>query len=100
MSKILEKSLNVGFGLFSYSKEKIVATVDKLVEKGEIARDDAKEAIDDLVKKGEEQRLELKKMIKDEIKDSAVLEDVATKEDVRNIIKEEIELALKEKEEL
>jgi len=100
MSKILEKSVNLGFGLFSYSKEKITATVDKLVEKGEIAKDDAKEAIDDLVKRGEEQRLELKKIVKEEIKDSAVLEDVATKEDVRNIIKEEIELALKEKENL
>ncbi len=100
MSKLFEKSVNVGFGLFSYSKEKIKTAVDELVKKGEVAKDDAKEVVDDLIKKGEEERLELKKMIKNEIKESSILKKSITKEDVRNIVQEELKVILEEKNEL
>lgn len=51
MPGILEKSINIGLGLFLYSREKIEAVVDELVNKGEVARKDAKDLVNDLVKK-------------------------------------------------
>ncbi|WP_051534234.1 phasin family protein [Desulfitibacter alkalitolerans] len=71
MSNLLEKSFNMGLGLFAYSREKIENMVDELVNKGEVARKDAQGFVSDLVKKGEEQREELKKIIRDEIKDGS-----------------------------
>ena len=41
MAGLIEKSINVGLGVFSYSREKIEEIVDELVNKGEVARKDA-----------------------------------------------------------
>ena len=92
MSGLIERSVNLGLGLFSYSREKIEEVVDELVNKGEVTRKDAKDLVNDLVKKGEEQREDFKKMVKDEIlealdaKDIARKEDLMGKEDFRKII--------------
>ena len=96
MSGLIEKSVNLGLGLFSYSREKIEEVVDELVNKGEVTRKDAKDLVNDLVKKGEEQREDFKKMVKDEVlealdaKGIARKEDLMEKEDFRKIIKEEL----------
>jgi len=96
MSNLLERSMNLGLGIFAYSREKIEAVVDELVNKGEVSRKDAQKLVSDLVKKGEEQREELKKLIKDEIKESldsvnvARKEDLLTKDDIKNIIREQL----------
>ena len=60
MKSVLEKSLDLGFGLFAYSKEKIENIVDELVNKGEVTKKDAEGFVRDLAKKGEEQREEIK----------------------------------------
>jgi polyhydroxyalkanoate synthesis regulator phasin len=96
MTNLLKKSLDMGFGLFAYSRDKIESMVDELVGKGEVARKDAQEFAKDLVKKGEEQREEIKKMIRDEIKVALDFENLAKKDDVRAIIHEEIHNAIKE----
>jgi polyhydroxyalkanoate synthesis regulator phasin len=41
MVNLFEKSINLGLGLFSLSREKIEKTVEELVNKGEVARKDA-----------------------------------------------------------
>ena len=66
MSNLFEKSINMGFGLFAYSREKIESMVEELVNKGEIARKDAQKFASDLIKKGEEQREELLNVFKSE----------------------------------
>jgi len=87
---MLKKSFNIGLGLFAYSREKIEKIVDELVTKGEVSRKDAQGFVSDLVKKGEEQRGELKKIVKEEIKDSLKLNTLAKKDDLREIIREEL----------
>jgi len=56
--------------------------VDELVNKGEVARNDAKDLVNDLVKKGEEQREDFKKMVKDEILEALDAKNIALKEDL------------------
>jgi len=96
MSNLFERSMNLGFGLFAYSREKIEAVVDELVNKGEVSRKDAQGLVSDLVKKGEQQREEIKKLIRDEIKESldyvnlARKEDLLTKDDIKNIVREQL----------
>ena len=41
MANIFEKSIDLGIGTLIYSREKIEEMVDKLVNKGEIAKKDA-----------------------------------------------------------
>ena len=100
MLDIFEKSINMGIGLFSYSKEKIEEFVDELVKKGDISQYDAKDIVNDLVKRGENQRQEMGNMIKDEIikaldfMNIARKEDLIAEEELRSIIREEIANAM------
>ena len=100
LKTFLEKSLSFGVGLATWSREKIEATVEEMVRKGDIAQKDARDFANDLVKKGESQREELSKMVQDEVKkaidqmDLARKEDVVGKEELARIVREQIESAL------
>ena len=102
MSDILEKTVNLGLGLLLYSREKVEEMVEELVSKGEVAKKDARQFATDLVQRGEEQREELKKLIRSEVAAAleqtplAKKEDMLTKQDVRDIVAEEIRRALRE----
>jgi len=96
MSGIFDKSINIGFGLISYSREKIEEVVDELVNKGEVSRKDAKDMVNDLLKRGEVQRDEFKKMIGDVVlevvdqKNLAHKADLVSIEDIKKVLREEL----------
>ncbi|WP_222927712.1 phasin family protein [Biomaibacter acetigenes] len=100
-AKLIRK-INVSWlRYFSYSREKIEKIVEELVEKGEITKKDAQKMVSDMVKKGQEQKKELGKIIRDEITKSidymniARKQDLVTKEEIRDIVREELNKALK-----
>ncbi len=102
MTNLFEKLINLGLGLFVYSKEKVEELVEELVSKGEIAKKDARQFAGELVKRGEEQRDELKKLIKDEVVKTlnyvnvARKEDIVTKDEISQIVREQITQVLQE----
>ncbi len=102
MLNSFEKSINLGLGLLVYSREKIEELVEELVSKGEVAKKDARQFAVELVQRGEEQREELKKLIQSEVTKAlenvniAQKDDIVTKDEIREIVKEQIQLALKE----
>lgn len=104
MANILEKTLNFGLGLALYSKEKIESIVDEMVDKGEIAKKDAREFSKTLIQKGEYQRDEIKKLIREEIESVlgkmslAQKKDLLTREDFAAIVADELAAARKPKD--
>jgi polyhydroxyalkanoate synthesis regulator phasin len=88
----VDKSLNFGLGLAVYSREKIEELVEEMVQKGEVAKKDARELAGNLVKKGEEQRTEVQKLVHDEVTRLLDKMDLARKSD----IKEQVAAALRE----
>ena len=102
MLNSLEKSINLGLGLVVYSREKIEELVEELVSKGEVAKKDARQFAGELVQKGEEQREELKKLIQSEATKAlenvniARKEDIVTKDEISEIIKEQIQQAFRD----
>lgn len=104
MTDLFEKSINLGLGLFLYSREKVEELVDGLVSKGEVSQKDARRVAADLVQKGREQREEMEKLVREEITKALDIRDVArrtdlvTKEEIREIVREEIRRALRERE--
>ncbi|MEI6100738.1 MAG: hypothetical protein WCP73_02765 [Eubacteriales bacterium] len=93
---IFEDTINFGFGVFAYSREKIEELVETMVQKGEVAKKDASSFVSELVQKGEAERKELHKIIGDEVKKAMDTVDglrPVTKEDVRQIIREEMKQA-------
>ena len=100
MLNAFEKSINLGLGLLLYSREKVEEFVEELVSKGEVSKKDARQFAGELVRRGEEQRDELKKLIQSEVTEALKLtnlaqrEDIVSKDELRNIVREEIHSAL------
>lgn len=91
MKDQFDKVINFGVGLFAFSKEKIEALVEDMVERGEVKKEEASQVVDDLVQKGEEQRNKMNVYIDEQIAEKTA--DFATKDDVRQIIREELKFA-------
>jgi polyhydroxyalkanoate synthesis regulator phasin len=104
MQDLIEKTMNLGLGLFVYSREKIEEMVDELVNRGDVAKKDARRFTIELVKKGEEQRDELKKLIRDEVSGVLNTMNIAQKKDIvagdelARIVREQVLQVLKEQE--
>ncbi len=102
MSNSFKKSINLGLGLLMYSREKVEELVEELIDKGEVAKKDAREFADDLVRRGEEQKEELKNLIQDAVIKALDNVNVARKEDlvktgeIREIVREQIQQAFHE----
>jgi polyhydroxyalkanoate synthesis regulator phasin len=94
MANILEDTVNVGFGLFAYSREKLEDLVEKLVDNGKVEKKDARTFLQELADKGNEQRKAIKQYVKDEVHDAVSAVNAKggglTKEEIREIVREEI----------
>lgn len=64
---IFDRMINLGWGTFSLTKEKIEKTIDEMVERGEMNREEAKRTMEDLIQRGEEQRDQLRVMVREEM---------------------------------
>ena len=102
MLNSFENVLNLGLGLIMYFSEKIEDMVEELVSKGEVAKKDARQFASELVKKGEEQREEFKNLIQEELRkglenaDIAKKEDILTSDEIRQIVRVQIQQVLYE----
>jgi len=50
----VKKSMLIGMGLATLTREKVEQTINELIEKGEMSEKEGKEAVDDLMKKSKE----------------------------------------------
>ncbi|MDY0018774.1 MAG: hypothetical protein RBT47_02105 [Anaerolineae bacterium] len=81
----IERSILMGIGLFSITREKAQVYVEELVKQGGAARDEVKELTEKLVKRGEEERKALRTLIREEM-DTALKEmHLSTTEDIKNL---------------
>jgi poly(hydroxyalkanoate) granule-associated protein len=72
MKDFIRKSMLVGIGLATVTREKIEETINELIKKGEISEKEGKETIDELVEKSKEMKKDLtekvEKMVSDTLK--------------------------------
>jgi len=68
MANILEKTLLMGLGVFTLTREKVREAVNELVEAEGVEPEEADKLADALVKKGEKEREELREMIRQEVR--------------------------------
>lgn len=67
MASILEKTLLMGLGVFTLTREKVREAVNELVQEEGVEPEEAQKLADALVAKGEEERKELRDMIRKEM---------------------------------
>ncbi len=85
MSDVLKRVISLGLGITAFSQEKVQQFVDEMVDKGEIAQSESKEAINRLIARGEEQQTEIKRMVQDQVKKVLSSLDIATKQDLKDL---------------
>ncbi len=67
MTKWVEKSLLLGLGVLTLTRDRVARFVDKLVEEGDVRPEEAPGVVDRLVARGEEEREELRKLVRQEL---------------------------------
>ncbi|MBN1878263.1 MAG: hypothetical protein JXA33_28850 [Anaerolineae bacterium] len=82
MLKQLERSLLVGIGVLSITREKAQAFVDELMSYGDTSREEAKGWVDKLVERGEEEKKALRKLVGEEVDKSFKEVRIATQNDI------------------
>lgn len=66
MANILEKTLLLGLGVFTLTREKVREAVNELVEDEGVEPEEAERLADALMRKGEKEREELREVIRQE----------------------------------
>jgi polyhydroxyalkanoate synthesis regulator phasin len=100
MKEFIRKSMLVGIGLATVTKEKIEETINELIKKGEITEKEGKEAVDELVQKSKEVTEELKEKVEKLVDDALKKFNVPTRDeftDLKDKI-EKMEASQKDKE--
>jgi len=93
MPGILEKTVFLGLGVLTMTRDKVSAAVDELVKTGEIETEESRKLIDELLAKGEAEQAELKRIIKQELKKARTTIVPVTKEEFDALSKKIDDLA-------
>lgn len=99
MDELVKKFLYTGVGLAALTAEKLQETVDELVGKGKVSKDEGKKIVDDFVDKVEDQRSDFESRLKemvDNITSSVNFPRYASQDDMDQIMRrlEAIEMKL------
>ena len=83
MKNLLKKSMLLGIGALSVTRDKAESLVRELEEKGEVSSREAKDFIDELVDKGEQERRTLNDMVGKELNRLRGVMGLVTREELR-----------------
>ena len=99
MLDIIKKSIYLGLGAASVTKEKVEGLLDELIKKGQLSKDEKSKAIKEIMDKVEKEEKEILKKIKTVVKEAADTVGVATQKDIDSLKKrvKELESKLAEK---
>jgi polyhydroxyalkanoate synthesis regulator phasin len=91
--RLIEKSMLMGLGMLTLTRDKIVQAVNSLVEQGEVEAEEAPNIVDRLVARGEEEREELRKMMREEFDKRRSGMRTASRQDIEALSQKIDELA-------
>ncbi|CAI9390431.1 phasin family protein [Niallia sp. Sow4_A1] len=87
MRTTIEKALSLGLGLAIAGKEQVEKTVEELVKKGEVSKNESKDLINHLIQKGEEMKGQLETVAKEKVNAAYAEMKLATLDDVKKLEK-------------
>ncbi len=85
MSELLRKMGLIGIGVLAITEEKIRQTVDELIEKGEMNREEGKSLVQELLTEKKKQMQELGDKISEDVQNAVDRSKIATKDDVARL---------------
>ncbi len=95
MLDIIKKSIYLGLGAATVTKEKIETLIDELVEKGQLTKDDKPKVVQDILDKIEKEEKEIKTKIDSTVKETMNKIGIVAKSDYDILLKRVEELEKK-----
>ncbi len=92
MSESLRKLGLIGIGALAITEEKIRQTIDELVEKGEMNRDEGKSLVHELLTEKTRQMQELGDKISEDVQNAIGRSKIASKDDIVRLEEKIVEL--------
>lgn len=87
MADLFEKTLYLGLGIFSMTKERAEEIIDDLVEKGKVSKDESAKAVRDLMDRAEKEKSHFDKKLNQTVEDTVKHLHLATQKDIDEINK-------------
>lgn len=85
MPDLFEKMFLLGVGFFSLTKDKVQETVDELVERGRISREEGRDMVSEIGERGATERQKLVDFVRDQVRFVTDRMDIATKSDIERL---------------
>jgi len=85
MAGLIEKSLLLGLGVLTLTRDKVVQFVNKMVEEGEVKAEEAPSIVDRLVARGEEDREALRKLVREELEKMRLNVPLASRREIEEL---------------
>ncbi|MEI7026217.1 phasin family protein [Paenibacillus sp. y28] len=85
MRELIGRAVALGLGLAVTSKEQVEKTVEELVKKGEVSRQESSSFVDELLRKGEEARARMDATVQERVQSFLEEQHIATKRDVERL---------------
>jgi len=95
MLDLIKKSIYLGLGAATVTKEKIETLIDELVEKGQLTKDDKPKVVQDIFDKIEKEEKEIKTKIDSTVKETMNKIGIVAKSDYDILLKRVEELEKK-----
>ena len=95
MADFIKKSMLMGFGLVSLTREKAEAFIDDLIKRGELSEKEGREAVDELVEKSKEAKNDFSKKVENIVSDTLKKMNIPTRGEVDELKEKIAELEVK-----
>lgn len=82
---LLKQVFTLGLGAAVTTKEQIEKTVDSLVKKGEVSKEDSKDLINQWVEKGEQAKQDLDEVVKTRVQQALTSLNLVTKDELNEL---------------
>ncbi len=98
MGRLIERSLLLGLGALTLTRDKVVQFVNKMVQEGDVKPEEVPNIVDKLVARGEEEREALRKMVREELDKLRISAPLASRKDIEELSQKIDELAVRVEE--
>lgn len=82
---IFDRLFLLGVGAFSLTKEKMQETVDELVERGRMSREEGRDLVSEIGERGEQERAQFMDYVRDTVRKTLERANVASKADIERL---------------
>lgn len=93
----IKRSMLIGVGLATLTREKVEQAIDELIKKGEMSEKEGKEAVDDLMEKSKGVKKELTEKVEKTVANTLKKLNMPTREEFSEL-KEKVERMVKSEE--